>query len=256
MLVGIQPVILTQLLFHKGASTSRHVFPWIHKGRLFYILLSALGITPERCHHTDPEWVELRWAQSNLDQFLLVVPSHWVDVRTADSVMCHCKVHNASGNVITLSWFSKRKAILNMRKYSCTVYYSMCSYSPFKWSYHCIRVLRNQSYADQWQSLVFWSRHWLELVFIPGNFTTMTLWCVQWKRKPNRYRRRRPHHTLLRFEWLSAREAAAAARLLRWWGKVGISSGSHAAQKSMETQLIKKHQKATTNSWSQRITLT
>lgn len=47
-----------------------------------------------------------------------------------------------------------------------------------------------------------------------------------------------PHHvrhTLLRFEWLSA---GGAARLLRWWGKVGISSGSQAAQRSRQTTLM------------------
>lgn len=38
----------------------------------------------------------------------------------------------------------------------------------------------------------------------------------------------RVSHTLLRLELLSA---AGAARLLRWWGKVGISSGSQAAGK-------------------------
>lgn len=42
-------------------------------------------------------------------------------------------------------------------------------------------------------------------------------------------------HTLLRFEWLSA---GGAARLLRWWGKVGISSGSQAAQRRKDTRLM------------------
>lgn len=40
-------------------------------------------------------------------------------------------------------------------------------------------------------------------------------------------------HTLLLFEWLSA---GGAARLLRWWGNVGISSGSQAGKRSTETQ--------------------
>ena len=34
---------------------------------------------------------------------------------------------------------------------------------------------------------------------------------------------------MLRFAWLSVPALAAAARLLRWWGKVGMSSGSQAA---------------------------
>lgn len=38
-------------------------------------------------------------------------------------------------------------------------------------------------------------------------------------------------HTLLLFEWLSA---GGAARLLRWWGNVGISSGSQAGKRSTE----------------------
>lgn len=36
-----------------------------------------------------------------------------------------------------------------------------------------------------------------------------------------------PRHTLLRLDLLSV---GAAVRLLRWWGKVGINSGSHAGE--------------------------
>lgn len=35
---------------------------------------------------------------------------------------------------------------------------------------------------------------------------------------------------LARFAWLSAPVLALAARLLRWWGKVGMSSGSQAGE--------------------------
>lgn len=57
---------------------------------------------------------------------------------------------------------------------------------------------------------------------------------------------------LPRLPWLSAPALTGAARLLRWWGKVGMSSGSQAGEKGRgsEFQGRLRVPQASTAQWS------
>lgn len=61
------------------------------------------------------------------------------------------------------------------------------------------------------------------------------------------------HHTLLRLEPPSA---GAAARLLRWWGKVGMRSGSQAAERQRETSAKRSEGKGTADDADHNLSLT